>query len=96
MIYNNMRSYSYSTFGGYDSYGQPQITETPVGEVLLSIYLFNQSTADNILYKDANYTALTLDNKIDDTYIINFGEVQLKVLYVNPSGRYKQVFLKVI
>ena len=96
MIFNNMRSYSYSTFGGLDSYGQPQLSEMPVGEVVLSINLLNQATADNILYKDANYIALTLDNNVNDTYVINYGELQLKVLYVNPFGRYKQVFLKVM
>lgn len=91
MINTNMRLYTYSTLGENDAYGQPQ-TNPSTGEIKMSINLVSQNIGDNIKYKDATYIGLTLAN-VDDTYIINYGEEKLKVLYVNPLGRYKQVYM---
>lgn len=91
MINTNMRYYSYSTFGANDSYGQPQLSE-PVGTIKMNISLVNQTIQGNIKYTDAEYVGLT-KAEVDDTYVIDYGEEKLKVLYVNPFGRYKQVFL---
>ena len=96
MINAMMRSYSYSTYGGLDSYGQPQLSDKSEGKVLLSINLLNTNIVNNVIYKEANYIALTTDNNINENYVINYGELQLKVLYINKFGRYKQVFLKVM
>ena len=60
----------------------------------MAINISSQATQDNILYKDCTYVGLTMDANVDDTYVIEFGRERLKVLYVNPKGRYKQVFLK--
>lgn len=95
MINSNMKSYAYYMFDGFDTYGQSKLSEAPVGNIKLSISLLNKSTKDNVLFADANYMALTMEN-ITDKYVIDYGEVQLRVLYVNPYGRYKQVYLKVI
>lgn len=88
-----MKNYTFSTLGGTDSYGLPQTTEN-AGTVKLAIYTYTQNVADNIKYKDATYIGLTHDKTIADNYIINYGNEKLKVLYVNPKGRYIQVFLK--
>jgi hypothetical protein len=93
MINNNMRYYTYFTLGGADEYGQPQITEAQ-GQIKMAINISSQSTQDNILYKDCSYVGLTQDANVDDTYVIRYGKGKLKVLYINPKGRYKQVFLK--
>ena len=59
----------------------------------MAINLVNKEVADNILYTNANYIGLTLDNSITDKFVIEYGKEKLKVLYVNPQGRYKQVFM---
>jgi hypothetical protein len=90
-----MKTYNYFTFGAIDAYGQPGLSDEPAGQVKMAINISSQSVVDNINYKDATYTGLTLA-KVDDSYVIEYGNERLKVLYVNPMGRYKQVFLKEI
>lgn len=91
MISSDMRIYTYSTLGGNDAYGQPQIAPS-VGEIKMAINIISQTIGDNIKYKDATYIGLT-QAYVDDTYIIDYENEKLKVLYVNPKGRYKQVFM---
>lgn len=88
-----MKDYTFSTLGGVDAYGMPQTTEN-VGSVKMAIYLYTQNVTDSIKYKDATYIGFTHNKSIEDNYIINYGKVKLKVLYVNPVGRFRQVFLK--
>ena len=90
-----MKIYNYFTFGALDEYGQPGLSTEPVGTIKMAINISSQSVVDNVRYKDATYTGLTLA-EVDDTYVIEYGKERLKVLYVNPMGRYKQVFLKEI
>ena len=92
MINAAMRTYNYHTLGAIDAYGQPQLSEN-VGSIKMAINITSQSTQDNALYKDASYIGLTKAD-ITDAFIIQYGEERLKVLYINPLGRYKQVFLK--
>ena len=94
MITTDMRLYDFYTFGSDNSYGMPQLSTEPKGQIKMAINISSQSIQDNILYKDCSYIGLTLDANVNDTYVIKYGEEQLKVLYVNPKGRYKQVFLK--
>ena len=94
MINTDMRSYDYFTFGEDDGYGMPQLSTEPKGKIKMTINISSQATQDNILYKDCTYVGLTQDANVDDTYVIRYGKGKLKVLYVNPKGRYKQVFLK--
>lgn len=94
MINATMKNYDFFTFGEVDSYGQQQLSEDVKGSVKMSINLTSQSTQDNINYQDANYIGLTFSTGINDSYVIKYGEEKLKVLYVNPNGRYTQVYLK--
>ena len=87
-----MKLYNFYTLGEKDAYGQPALTEAPVGQIKMAIYLTSQNTQDNINYTDANYMALT-QAEVNDTYVIENKEERLKVLYVNPKGRFKQVYL---
>lgn len=95
MINREMRYYPYSTLGALDSYGQPRESKTK-GFVKIAISLQSQSPQDNIKYKDTTYIGLTLDKKIDDKCFIHFGNEKLKVIYVNPVGRYRQVYMSEI
>lgn len=87
-----MRLYDYFSFGQLNSYGVPQLSEKK-GSIKMAINITSQSVQDNIKYKDCSYLGLTMDN-VDETFVIEYGKEKLKVLYVNPMGRYKQVFMK--
>lgn len=92
MINADMRIYDYYTYGEDDGYGQPSLSASPQGKVKMAVNITSQSVQDNILYENAQYMGLTL-SPIDNSYVIQYGEDKLKVLYVNPKGRYKQVFM---
>jgi hypothetical protein len=92
MINADMRFYDYFTLGASDSYGQPTLSTEPVGQIKMTINISSQTTQDNVLYKNCTYVGLT-NAPIDDTYIIDYQGERLKVLYINPKGRYKQVFM---
>ena len=94
MINTDFRTYNYFTFGEDDGYGMAQLSTAPKGQIKMAINISSQSIQDNILYKDCSYVGLTQDANVDDTYVIEYGKSKLKVLYINPKGRYKQVFLK--
>ena len=92
MINRVLQEYDYFTIGGLDDYGFPTTSAEPTGKVKIAIYLASQSIQDNINYENCNYVGLTQDN-IDSSFVINYGEEKLKVIYVNPQGRMKQVFM---
>ena len=92
MINACTRSYDYLTLGTNNAYGQPVVSEDPKGQVRMAIYISSQSVQDNINYQDCNYVGIT-QAKVDDTYVIKYGDKKLKVLYVNSQGRFNQVFM---
>lgn len=101
MINTQFRTYNYFSFGGKDAYGQTALIKDedgkPViqGTIKIAINVSSQSIQDNINYKDAQYVGLTF-GVITDKDVIDYNGEHLKVLYINPVGRYKQVFLKKI
>lgn len=95
MINADMRLYNYFTLGKKNSYGEltlPAADAEPKGSIKMAINISSQSIQDNINYKDCSYVGLTHAD-VDDTYIIQYGNERLKVLYVNPKGRYTQVYM---
>lgn len=95
MINSDMRLYNYHVLGPKNAYGQPTIPDKdaePVGQIKMAINISSQTIQDNINYKGCNYIGLTRA-AVDDTFIIQYGDERLKVLYVNPRGRLKQVFM---
>lgn len=92
MISTDFRKYNYFLYLEKDEYAQPQMSKESQGQIKMAIYITSQAIQDNINYQSANYVGLT-QAAIDDTYVIQYGEEKLKVLYVNPQGRLKQVFL---
>lgn len=87
-----MRLYDYFTFGEKNACGQSKLSPEVQGQVKMAINVSTQATQDNIQYKNATYVGLT-HAEVDDTFVIKYGEERLKVLYVNPKGRLKQVFM---
>ena len=92
MINNDFRTYNFFLYQDADAYGQPQLSKEPQGQVKMAIYITNQAIQDNINYKSANYVGFT-HSLLDDAAVIDYNGQKLKVLYVNPQGRLKQVFL---
>ena len=95
MINVDMRHYDYFTFGDKDEYGQRKLSTEVKGSILIAIYTTSQTVQDNINYKSAQYIGLTKAT-VNDSYVINYDNKKLKVLYVTEKGRYKQVFMSEI
>lgn len=92
MINRDKRTYNYFTLGEKNSYGQETIKDTPDGTIKMTINISSQSVQDNINFQNCNYVGLTTEY-ITDKYIIEYDNQKLKVLYVNPKGRQKTVYL---
>ena len=91
MINTDMRYYDYFTFGNENEYGQPQLSKEKQGSIKMAIN--TTAIQDNLRFQDATYIGLT-SSLLDDTYVIQYGEEKLKVLYVVSKGRLKQVYMK--
>jgi len=94
MINADIRAYDYFTLGDKDAYGQATASSEVKGTIKMAIYISSQAVQDNINYKDCSYVGLTTDKSVNDKMIIQYGTEKLKVQYVNPKGRYIQVYLK--
>lgn len=92
MINADMRIYDYFLYEGKDAYGSPVLSAVPKGNIKMSINITSQSIQDNINYSGASYMGLT-HSLLDDSYVIQYGEEKLKVLYINSKGRLNQVFM---
>lgn len=95
MINADFRTYNYFLYEDLNGYGQPTLSQEVKGTIKMAINITSQSVQSNIKYKDAAYMGLT-HALLDDTFVIQYGEEKLKVLYVNPKGRLNQVFMKSI
>lgn len=101
MINAQMREYTYFLYDSNNDYGQQVLIKdangepVPQGTIKMAINLTSQSIQDNINYTSANYLGLT-HSTVTDQYVIKYGDELLKVLYINPNGRFKQVFLGTI
>ena len=96
MINSQMRFYDYLLFGEDNGYDQASLSNEVKGSVKMAINTTSTTIQDNIKYKDASYIGLTYNSLLDDSMVIQYGKEKLKVLYVIPKGRLKQVFLKEI
>ena len=101
MINSEMRLYDYFAYGESDEYGQRTLIQdedgAPAvqGTIKIAISNISTTTTDSIKYKDADYIGLT-QAKVNDAYVIKYGEELLKVRYVIPGRRYTQVFMSAI
>ena len=95
MINADMRVYDYFTYDGSDAYAQPKLSEEAQGSVKMAIYITSQYVQNNINYIGASYVGFTSED-VTDKMAIQYGDKKLKVLYVNPNGIWKQVYMGVI
>lgn len=89
MINADMRNYDYYIYGEDDLYGQAQLSAKK-GVIKMAINVSTKSNEDSIMYSNAEFIGLTHAD-ITDKYVIQYGNCKLKVLYINPKGRYTQV-----
>lgn len=92
MVNTEMRTYNYQTYGELNEYGQPGLS-SEIDTIKMAIYFVTEAIDENSLYSGAQYVGLTHDKSVNATYVIQYGDEKLKVLHVNPAGRYKQVFM---
>jgi hypothetical protein len=81
------------TMGGQDEYGQDLNAPISQSSITLTFGLYTHQQTDDIRYQDVEYTGLTVYD-VADNQVIQIGDKKYKVLFVNPFGRMKQVFLK--
>lgn len=93
MINANMREYEYYLYEDKNGYGQPTLSKEIQGTIKMSIDTTNQSTQNNVNYKEASYIGLTHAD-VTDKFVIKYGNEKLKVLYANPKGRFNQIFMR--
>lgn len=88
------RVYDYYQYEGKDSYGQPMLSTEAKGTINMAIYNTVKSVNDSVDYLREEYVGLTWDKDIDETYVIQYGDKKLKVLYVVSAPRLRnQVFM---
>jgi len=93
MINADMREYPFYLYGSANAYGQPSLSTDAQGVVKMAIYLTGQANQESIKYKGASYVGLTHNKNVTDSYVIAYGKERLKVLYVQPQGRFVHVYL---
>ena len=103
MISRERRDYEYFRYSEEDNaYGQKTLIKddenNPVvfGTVSMSIFDTANAFTGDVRFKDSKYLGLTNDKFIDTSFVINYKGEHLRVQYIVPRGRYKQVFLNSI
>lgn len=92
MVMQDMRTYDYYLYEDKDSYGQSTLSKEIKGKVKMSIYTTSQSVQENINYRNAQYIGLTHAD-ISDKFVVDYHGKKLKVFYIQPKGRFKQIFM---
>lgn len=77
-----------------DAYGQPHKTESSRREVEMMIRNFVRAKVEDVRFVDATDIGLTFDTEITDANQIIATSGTYDVLYVIPSHRLNQVFMK--
>ena len=92
MLNAQMRRYDYYRYETDADYATQRLSDDVQGTVLMAINTISQGIQNSILYEGATYIGIT-HTAIDASYVIQYGEQKLKVLYVNNNGRYKLVYM---
>ena len=82
------------THGGVDDYGYQLAEELSTRKIEGSVSLYQHTQTSDIRYIDCEYVVLTKDKDISVNDSIEINGKEMKVMFVNPYGRLKQVFIK--
>lgn len=84
-----MKQYNYRTCEVFDEYGDAVISNDVKGTIKMCINVISQN---NELFDGSTFLGLT-QAEVNNTYVIEYEDLKLRVLYVQPKGRYKQVYM---
>jgi hypothetical protein len=97
MISAKTREYDFYQYDAVNGYGQPMLSEDVKGTVKMAVFNITKAVQDGTVYSAEEYIGLTNDKNINDTYVIQYGDMKLKVLYTIDAPRLKvQVFMEKI
>lgn len=95
MIQRELKPYTVLSYAaGLDDYGQPRQGEPTERTVEMVIKLYSNAIENNPLFNDVELIGITKDQTITDSNRIVVGAKTYDVVYVIPSGKYLQVFLR--
>lgn len=93
MINRELVNATVETYGGYDEYGQQLGELQSTKEIKVAIGYYTHTATEDIRYQDVKYYGLTKDKTITDKDYLIVGDNKYKVLFVNPTTRWAQLFL---
>ena len=95
MISRDMKRINVLAFNeGKDEYGRVHKTGNTVRTAEMSIKIYKQSNVNDIRYVDTTHIGLTADKNINIHNQIEYDGNKYQVLYVIPSHRLNQIFMK--
>lgn len=96
MIPCNMRTVEVVSFEpGVDDYGQPRQIESIRRNSEVAIWYYTKNMVQDPRYSDVEYIGLTNDDDITDENIIAVDGKEYIILFIIPSKRYNQLFMKI-
>lgn len=93
MINRELVKATVETYGGLDEYGQELAELQNEREIMVAVGFYTHTATDDIRYQDVKYYGLTKDRNITDKDYLVVGENKYKVLFVNPTTRWTQLYL---
>lgn len=93
MINREMKKATVNTYGGTDKYGQQLATLQSQRDIMVAIGYYTHTATDDIRYQDVKFYGLTRDRDITDKDTIVVGDNEYKVLFVNPTTKWTQLYL---
>lgn len=95
MLNNEMKTVKVVTFTtGTDAYGQTRKSGNTQRDIKMLIKVYNQTNVSDIRYVDSEFIGLTNDKLISVSNQIWDGTDKYEVLYIVPTRRMNQIFLK--
>ena len=94
MINRQLQTVKVISKSGKDEYGQRHIDETAPRFTFLTIGLYEHSQNSDIRYADCKYVGLTKDTTLTDNDYLVYEGKEHKSEFINPYGRWVQVFFK--
>lgn len=93
MINRELVEATVNSYGGVDEYGQQLAELTGTRTITVAIGIYTHTATNDIRYQDVKYYGLTQDKAITDKDYLVVGDKTYKVLYVNSTTRWTQLYL---
>lgn len=77
-----------------DDYGQLRQQAPTSQEIDMVCKIYAQTMTNDMRYKDVEMIGITKNNSITDENEIQIGNINYKVMYVIPSGKYYQILMR--